>query len=170
LGAGLIFGIGDWWNETTGADLPKVLEQNGVGQVTYKGKNPDAIDFTNPQPESQKVAEFVYPIAKFNSQLRVLKLTIDYRGSSSFSKEATIDDLEWVRDFKTKEDFSAGYAKYFANILFQHFIEAYNASLPGVLRSIASGEIDATAVGQTKGELMGRAIQIIPNLDSRNRA
>jgi hypothetical protein len=97
--------------------------------------------------------------------MTVLHLTMQYAGSKGgFSKQAVIDDLDWVRNFKTKEEFSAGYGKYFANIIFQHVVEAYNATLPGLLSSIASGEIDATAVGQTTQELMRRAESVIPNL------
>ena len=77
--------LGNWWNQTTGADLPKISESDGIGSVTYE--NSDDVDYSHPQQEANNVARFVYRIAKFNPHLKVLNLTLRYTWKDSGEKK-----------------------------------------------------------------------------------
>jgi hypothetical protein len=152
----------------TGGDLPKVTEDSGGGAVAYVSSKGNEIDFTHPQDEGVKIADFVYRIAKFNPQVNVLDLTIRYnqdeKGFQGFEKHALIDDLQWVRGFESKDAFAGSYGKYFANILFQFCVEAYNRSVPGIENSVATGDIDPRLFGQTREQFLEKAINMVPDL------
>ena len=151
------------------SDLPKVSQENGSSRVAYE--RPDDLDLMHPQEEGKNIARFVYRVAKFDPEVKVLNLTLRYipnkderTSGQGFEKQALIDDLEWIRGFKTKDEFAESYGKYFANVLFQQFVESYNRSLPGLLNSVATGEIDPSVSGQTREQFVAKARNLIPEL------
>jgi hypothetical protein len=48
-------------DQTTGADLPKVSEENGIGSVTYERADDDGFDWSAPQQEAEGIARFDDP-------------------------------------------------------------------------------------------------------------
>jgi len=160
----------------SGMDVPHLNLVNGEGSAAYvktqdKGATSDpAFDFTAPQNEGSRIARFVYQISKTNPRLDVLNLTIRYNWTGNkdekegFAKNALIDDVTWVRGFESADAFSNQYGKYFANILFQELVEENNRTMPDILQSVATGDIDPSAFGQTKEEFVNRVVNAIPDI------
>jgi len=159
----------DWWNLSTGADLPKVREENGIATVVYEKITENGIDYSHPKEEGSNIARFVYRIAKFNPRVKVLNLKIRYTVKNADQKEgegdlqALIDDMDWVHELQTESQFVDSYGKYFANVLFRVAVELCNKNLPGTLALLASGELDGVAP-LTREQITRNAINLVPDL------